>query len=201
LLKGDCKRLTGCTNNVLNNQTIECKACEADYHLINKKCQKKVVEAGCDGKANVEWKNGVDYCNKCKSTHYTFEGKCYLRTTMVGCETGKQAYNAKLKEHCTVCKTGYLLGEGKCFKLLTGCETKFNVVKNGTIECAKCLIEYHLISKKCQKKILPPACDGLANVFFTNGAEYCNKCKVTHYTFGGKCFIKSAIAGCDGLIS
>jgi len=38
LQKGDCKRLTGCTNNVLNGDVIECKACEVDYHLFNKKC-------------------------------------------------------------------------------------------------------------------------------------------------------------------
>jgi len=38
LQDGDCKRLTGCDNNVLNNDVIECKSCKADYHLVNKKC-------------------------------------------------------------------------------------------------------------------------------------------------------------------
>jgi len=99
--------------------------------LINKKCQKKVIPTGCDGNANTEWKNGVDYCNLCKSTHYTFEGKCYLKTTLTGCDTNSQAYNSVLKEHCTKCTTGYLIDSSKCYKKITGCET--HAVKAGVI--------------------------------------------------------------------
>ena len=94
--------------------------------MLAKKCQKKVLPAGCDGNTNVVWKNNLDYCNKCKSTYYTFEGKCYTKTTLTGCDV--QDYNDQLKEHCTSCKTDYLLDTGKCYQKLTGCET--NTVNN-----------------------------------------------------------------------
>merc|ERR1711935_798168 len=70
-------KITGCKTNTVNNGKVECSECLSDYHLISKSCQKKVSPVGCDGNANIVWKNGVDYCSKCEPTYYTFEGKCY----------------------------------------------------------------------------------------------------------------------------
>ena len=58
------------------------------------------------------------------------------------------------------------------------------------VECSKCSVDYHLITKSCQKKGTVTGCSINEFIIWKDGKDQCSKCLGTHTLREGVCIAK-----------